>query len=49
MLVISLKVLPKGVKENNEIRFDIWGTTYSVLGIFSFVYAINGAKTHGYG
>lgn len=44
MLVISLKVLAKGAGEDKKIRFDIWGTICSVLCIFSFVYAINGAE-----
>lgn len=44
MLAISLKILAKGAEKNRENRFDIWGTIYSVVGIFSFVYAINGAK-----
>lgn len=44
MLAISVKVLAKGEKEVRKIRFDIWGTIYSVLGIFSLVYAIDGSE-----
>lgn len=44
MLVVSLNVLPKEVNKSKAIHFDIWGTVYSVLGIFAFVYAINGAE-----
>lgn len=45
MLIVSLKVLAKGTKADKGTDFDIRGTVYSSVGIFSFVYAINGAKT----
>lgn len=46
MLIISIKVLTtrKG-KKQGRILFDMKGTVLSVVGIFTFVYAINGAKS----
>lgn len=47
MLIISIKVLTtKKEKEKKQGRFlfDMKGTVLSVIGIFTFVYAINGAK-----
>lgn len=41
MLAISAKVLQRG--ETKKDPFDIRGTLLSVIGIFAFVYAINGA------
>lgn len=45
MLVVALKVLSEGSRKENGLRFDMWGTIYSVVCIFSFVYAINGAES----
>lgn len=45
MLVVALKVLSEGGRKENGLRFDMWGTIYSVVCIFSFVYAINGAES----
>lgn len=42
MLVMSVKTLDD--KEKEQGHFDISGTILSILGIFSFVYAINGAE-----
>ena len=42
MLVISVRVLDKGKTKSES--FDLWGTLLSVIGIFTFVYAINGAQ-----
>ena len=42
MLAVSAKVLQRG--ETKKEPFDIWGTLLSVIGIFAFVYAINGAR-----
>lgn len=42
MLAVSAKVLQRG--ETKKEPFDIWGTLLSVIGIFIFVYAINGAR-----
>src|SRR5574344_105937 len=42
MLIISLRVL--NTSEIKKTYFDLWGTVFSVVGVFSFVYAINGAK-----
>ena len=42
MLIVSTKVLQQG--ETKKESFDIWGTLLSVIGIFAFVYAINGAR-----
>ncbi len=42
MLFVAAKVLQCG--EMKKEPFDIWGTLLSVIGIFAFVYAINGAR-----
>lgn len=42
MLFVSAGVLQRG--ETKKEPFDIWGTLLSVIGIFTFVYAINGAR-----
>ena len=42
MLLISLRILSK--TEIHRTSFDVTGTIFSVIGVFSFVYAINGAK-----
>ena len=42
LLVVSARVLQRG--ETKKEPFDIWGTLLSVIGIFAFVYAINGAR-----
>lgn len=42
MLVVSARGLQRG--ETKKEPFDIWGTLLSVIGIFAFVYAINGAR-----
>ena len=44
MLIVSMKVLNKNNKKHSKGYFDIYGTIASVIGIFSFVYAINGAS-----
>lgn len=46
MLVISIIVLTtKKEKKQDHALFDIKGTVLSVIGIFTFVYAINGARS----
>ena len=45
MLAVSARVLQRG--ETKKEPFDIWGTLLSVIGIFAFVYAINGARNVG--
>lgn len=46
MLVISIIVLTtKKEKKQDHFLFDIKGTVLSVIGIFTFVYAINGARS----
>lgn len=42
MLFVAAKVLQCG--ETKKEPFDVWGTLLSVIGIFAFVYAINGAR-----
>lgn len=42
MLAVSTKVLQRGEKKKEP--FDILGTLLSVIGVFTFVYAINGAR-----
>lgn len=42
MLFVAAKVLQCG--EMKKEPFDVWGTLLSVIGIFAFVYAINGAR-----
>ena len=44
MLIVSMKMLNKNNKKHSKGYFDIYGTIASVIGIFSFVYAINGAS-----
>lgn len=41
MLLISLKILPQTKRVKS--RFDVWGMLFSLVGVFSLVYAINGA------
>lgn len=43
MLILSIRTLDKKQKEKEN--FDIAGTVFSILGIFAFVYAINGANS----
>ena len=45
MLAVSAKILQRG--ETKKEPFDTWGTLLSVIGIFAFVYAINGARNVG--
>lgn len=42
MLLLSIKTLE--YKEIEQSKFNIFGTLLSITGIFTFVYAINGAK-----
>lgn len=42
MLILSIRTLDK--KQTEKGHFDIAGTVFSILGIFAFVYAINGAN-----
>lgn len=42
MLIVSAKVLQRS--KTKKEPFDVWGTLLSVIGIFAFVYAINGAR-----
>lgn len=46
MLIVSLKALSskRACRQEERSHFDIQGTIMSVLGIFIFVYAINGAS-----
>lgn len=43
MLILSIRTLDKKQKEKEN--FDIAGIVFSILGIFAFVYAINGANS----